>query len=468
MSSQPPDLTPPDLVKFDASLVHSVVDCTIFLNNEPCAGFTSKEQAEQYDKVAEYLLWPDWHPQPAEFRAWPQFSKHLEPRLAVAADVRFGWRGEDRNARALMCFAARQQSISITLRSITPDTDSDGKKGAPDPICEPDGGRLIESNFTASEKYDDGEKHFWFSVHDQTNALWKHIHPDSSRGRPHGLVILTGSTDSSKSLIARGLVQKALEHAKEANKVRRPHLVTFEDPIEKFYAEPKKPKKSETKGGQQDEDDKYLNIKSLSYTSLAYCLGVDYTPREKGKDVHDLRQGFADALRQTPAVYYIGEVRDPQDWPQVLEFAGTNHLVITTAHAGSLQEAMTKLMASVGAATPATRRQWAGKLLAVVHLRTIGEFADADNVSRHLLLPSVWRRTQAGLASLSVNGIGAVVPSYPDAKEAPVSESSLGRRYFLEWMSRNKSMKSTTPPNLVVDVPAPLQQAATSHDLRGE
>src|SRR5207249_2189827 len=96
-------------------------------------------------------------------------------------------------------------------------------------------------------------------------------------------------------------------------------------------------------------------------------FGIDYTSRQKGIDVHDLKCASEDALRQTPAVFYIGEVRDASDWKEVLEFAGTGHLVVTTAHAGSLIEAMIKLLGAVDAKTPADRRRYAEKILAVVH-----------------------------------------------------------------------------------------------------
>jgi len=108
--------------------VHSTVDCTVFLNPKEIEGYSTAAQAEQYRRLANYLLWPDTDPQPVEFQDWPEFPKHLKPRLAAAADAKFGWKGGERTARALMCFAARQQSISITLRSITPDSDTSGGK----------------------------------------------------------------------------------------------------------------------------------------------------------------------------------------------------------------------------------------------------------------------------------------------------------------------------------------------------
>ena len=56
--------------------------------------------------------------------------------------------------------------------------------------------------------------------------------------QPSGLVVITGATDSSKSLITRGLIFLFLEAASKRaleKGLRRPHLITFEDPVEQFY-----------------------------------------------------------------------------------------------------------------------------------------------------------------------------------------------------------------------------------------
>lgn len=471
-----PFAVPPQLPTFDATPVFSTVDCTTVLL-PGCAWF---------DAMSNYLLWPDTHPRPDLFEEFPIFPGELRPRLSAAAEAAFTWKKKSRTGRALICFANRRRAISITLRSVAEaeKNEEDGPDSLPGTCGCVDVPSPVKSAFAASEKYDPAGEPVWFSIKDHVRGLWKALKNDATDQRPSGLVVLTGSTDSSKTLIARGLIDEALaseiERGKKVGmsgkKPRRPHLVTFEDPIEKFYAEVEKPRHKASGAGRarRCKEGSYHCAERLriqqkyegeSAILLARYLGVDYTPRERGKDVHDLAQGFADALRQTPTVYYIGEVRERDDWRAVLEFAGTGHLVVTTAHAGSLLEAMTKLLAAVDATTPATRRQWAAKMLGVVHLRSLGRFWDttdkAKPTERRLLLPALWRRTPAGLASLSVNGLGAVVPTYTD-DESVSSTSCLGRRHFLERMATDRKGGIHSD-----DIPA-LRRTATDHDLRGE
>ncbi|MFO0847835.1 MAG: ATPase, T2SS/T4P/T4SS family [Gemmataceae bacterium] len=460
-------ITPPsNLPIFDAAPVCSIRDATVFLHRNPIleGGDGEAELCRQYQSVADYLLWPETYPRPEAFKAWPAFPGHLKPRLSTAADVKFIWRRRLRTARALICFADRQHAVSVTLRSVTP-TETNEREQA-DVRRRPtlEGNNyidLIHNKYKPSNLREDGKHRFWFSVEDQAAAIWTHIRDASQGSHLHGLVVLTGATDSSKSLIARGLIDLVLQDAKYAAR-RTPHLVTFEDPIEEYYA------------GLVDEKSlkcwrervmyKVVKAASIPPVLMAHYLGVDYTPREKGVDVHDLRQGFADALRQTPTVFYVGEIRDAADWPQVLEFAGTGHLVVTTAHAGSLLEALTKLLTATKATTPAARRQCASKLLAVVHLKPLGQPKDAGQDDRRLLLPAVWRRTPAGLAGLT-GGLGAVVQTFPDPSRAASGESCLGRRHFLEWMLRFRYQP--LPKHANDQAIGELRTLATADDLLG-
>jgi len=317
-------------------------------------------------------------------------------------------------ARALACLCERGQSVSITLRSTKPSknfvADSDN------PI------ELIKTQFSASDSYTEPVKN-WLSIDDHCKAMGNLIFPRTDH--PHGLVVICGSTNSAKSLIARGLIHNLLakkceERAKEregkSELSRRPHLVTFEDPIEDFLFKPT------FKDGQR-----------IYATELAWKAGVDYTPREKGKDVRDLKQGFADALRQTPAVYFIGEARDVGDWKQILEFAGTGHLVVTTAHAGSLLEMMMKIINACDAKTAAERRHYADKILAVVHMRNFGECEGSG-----LLVPSVWRNREKGLAALTASGFSSIVPvesvDVSDPKKLGGDESCFGNHAMLRYV----------------------------------
>jgi hypothetical protein len=402
-------------------------------------------------------------------------------------------------ARALACFAAKRESISITLRSLSCATQS------PVPNVG-DGTRLpmkiepgwIKSKFQARQERD---ARFWFSVHDQCAVLAERIFAQATNGGvlpAQGLVVLTGGTNSCKSHIARGLIEWYLsERSRTTGQERRPHLVTYEDPIEVYYCEPARPKELKLPEhqdyrailGDGTELDKKAKLSAyllgIPKTQLAACLGIDYSPRERHTDVHDLAQAFADALRQTPAAFYVGEVRDPAEWRHVLEFAGTGHLVFATAHAGSLLEAMVKILSAVGASTAADRRRYAARLLAAVHLRADMRklphepSSSPDIDSRTLLLPAMWRKTDCGLAELSANGYGAIVPRCPGAGKLKGC-STLGRRWFAARLidhlrSVTKSLSDAwqledteSGRSAAKQLAADITRKGAKHDINGE
>ncbi len=155
--------------------------------------------------------------------------------------------------------------------------------------------------------------------------------PSNGRNRS-GLILLAGGTKSGKSKVARAIALEAIRknvivRIEAASSVlkrdnRLPHLVTFEDPIEKWEILGK----GLIWGSSSDDP----------FPSLRH--GFCFTPRQKGIDALTLRDAIADAKRQTPACLYVGEIRNTVDWREVLEFAGSGHLVVATTHASSLIE----------------------------------------------------------------------------------------------------------------------------------
>lgn len=254
-----------------------------------------------------------------------------------------------------------------------------------------------------------------------------------------GLLVVTGATNSAKSEIATGLIDRCLEEWKGKNDGKRPHLVTFEDPVEKFYA-----------AAAAGRLDRYRSVE----TEAAARLGVDYTPRERGnagergKDVESLRDALTDALRQTPTVFFVGETREKAFWRQLIDFAGTGHLIVTTAHAGSLSEAMHKIFEALRVRTPAERSEIANRLLGVVHVR------------RHprILVPALWRRTPTGKNALTAEGLSSLLPYTPDEGDAKVG--CLGRFWFAQRLTA-RARKLT--PGEVEDI----KRSAIAWDLEG-
>lgn len=189
------------------------------------------------------------------------------------------------------------------------------------------------------------------------DVLWTVI--QELRAPTHGIIAVAGSTGSRKTAYARELARRYIsERMRNCDDEDGPHIVTYEDPIESWFAYGPK--------GAAD-------------------AGFSYTPRQKRVDVASLPDAVTDALRQKPSLLYVNEVRTVSDWRSLLFFAGTGHLAITTTHAGTLVEAFDRILAAAKARTPDERSRIASSIIAVVHLRKVeGE-----------LVPTMWVQTRA-------------------------------------------------------------------------
>jgi hypothetical protein len=242
------------------------------------------------------------------------------------------------------------------------------------------------------------------------NALFKVDLKKDKRAVRQGLLVVTGMTNSAKSEIATGLIdQYLLERKKEG---QRTHLVTVEDPIEKYF------KRMRTASGG------HLSVRMPGGSSNAY------TPRERGsafddrKDVGSVGAALKDALRQTPTVLFVGETRDKEDWKELIEFAGTGHLIVTTAHAGSLTEAMHKIFEALGVRNPGKRSEIANRLLGIIHIR--------PHPTIKILVPALWRRTVNGKHRLTAMGLSSLLPYKPTSAKESEEKECLGRAWFAE------------------------------------
>jgi hypothetical protein len=324
----------------------------------------------------------------------------------------------------------------------------------------------------------------------------------SHKSHPTGLVVITGRTGSAKSHIARGLIEKYLtkqiEHLEHLKKPadqtveRRPHLVTFEDPIEACYFEefimtdylPPGPS-DEVQMGQQDArthlngipgmtEEKQRKILSATRVSCRNALksqeyGLDYTPRRKGVDALDLRSVVNDALRQTPTILFVGETRDPEDWKELVRFAGTGHLVFTTSHAGSLTEAMGNIFQATNTESPARRSVIADRILALIHLKPeeicVNEGCECKHRTqckqqdeceiKKIILPAIWRNTPEAAKALMAEGRASILPRTNE------NSSSVGRLWFA-----SKLLDSERDTELE-KVSRKLKEKAIEWDLEG-
>jgi hypothetical protein len=250
-----------------------------------------------------------------------------------------------------------------------------------------------------------------------------------------GLIVIAGSTNTGKSQLAVNyishLIQDKVKHSAKAK--RRPHLITFEDPIENYWVES---------------------------PDAAAKTGIDYTPREKDRDVNCLQEAIEAALRHTPTLFFVGETRNQGDWKHLIQFASTGHLCLTTSHAGSLTEAMGQLLHANQAESPAGRSEVARKILAIVHLRSEVVDLNSPETPRKLkvLLPAIWVRSDASTMRLMADGLIALLP-FRSIKR--FSETGcLGRTAAAEalWTLRK---------NRHLPVPSMIMNLARKWDLEG-
>ncbi len=170
-------------------------------------------------------------------------------------------------------------------------------------------------------------------------------------GLKSGLLLICGSTGSGKTTTIAALIN-------EINNARACHVVTLEDPIEYIFTSKK----------------------------------AFIEQRELGKHFHSYQQGLLDVLRQAPDVVVVGEMRAPKTIQLALDAAESGHLVITTMHAGSHEEALHRMCNLTGSdGNEHTRLQIAHSLAGII----IQQLAYMPRLRYSVPLLSVLRNTRA-------------------------------------------------------------------------
>ena len=158
---------------------------------------------------------------------------------------------------------------------------------------------------------------------------------------PRGMVLVTGPTGSGKSTTLAALIDLA-------NRTRRDHIMTVEDPIEFLHRH-----------------------KS--------CL---VNQREVGEDTHSFPNALKHVLRQDPDIILVGEMRDLETISVALTAAETGHLVFATLHT---QDAAQTIDRVIDVFPPhqqqQVRAQLAGALQGVV-CQTLAQTADGRGPRR--------------------------------------------------------------------------------------
>ena len=157
--------------------------------------------------------------------------------------------------------------------------------------------------------------------------------------QPHGLVLVTGPTGSGKSTTLASMIDRI-------NRERAAHIITVEDPIEYVHS----------------------NHRSL------------VVQREVGSDTHSFARALRSALRESPDVVLVGEMRDLETVAATLTTAETGHLVLATLHMNDTAQAIDRIVDVFPAEQqPQVRIQLSQTLLAVLHQQLV---ARADGRGR--------------------------------------------------------------------------------------
>ena len=150
--------------------------------------------------------------------------------------------------------------------------------------------------------------------------------------RPQGLILVTGPTGSGKSTTVASCLDWINHHLAR-------HIVTLEDPIEFLFT----------------------NDRSL------------FSQREIRQDSKDFATGLRSALRQSPDVLFLGEIRDHETAVTALQSAATGHLVISTLHSSSIVETLDRFSHLLGTDTQTSEafHLLASQLVGVVSQRLL-------------------------------------------------------------------------------------------------
>ncbi len=119
----------------------------------------------------------------------------------------------------------------------------------------------------------------------------------------HGLILLVGGTGTGKSTSLASMIDYR-------NSRRTGHILTIEDPIEFIHS----------------------NKKSL------------VNQREVGLDTISYEEALKNALRESPNVILIGEIRDQKTMQQAITYAETGHLCLATLHSNNANQTLERIL----------------------------------------------------------------------------------------------------------------------------
>jgi hypothetical protein len=203
----------------------------------------------------------------------------------------------------------------------------------------------------------------------------------------NGLIAIFGQTNSGKSELAKWLCYSIIQDLRSKNKTHFFNVIMAGNPVENFWA----------KGALNNFE---AAIKEWQRG------GINLIIRHQKTDYDNLNQALlSDAKRQTPRLVFIHEVQNKNEWPIIVDFALTGHLVIATGHASNVREGISTILRSYKATTPQQRATVARALKAVAHCKM--ETVNDETVQ----FVSFWKGNPVARNTLTKFGQGAILPA---------------------------------------------------------
>lgn len=151
--------------------------------------------------------------------------------------------------------------------------------------------------------------------------------------RGKGLMLVTGPTGSGKSTTVAACLNWINENQSK-------HIVTLEDPIEFLFQ----------------------NSNSM------------FSQREIRLDTESFARALRSAMRQSPDVIFLGEIRDTETALTALHAAETGHLVVSTMHSGGVVETIERFIHLLGESGDGAVQMLAAQLIGVISQRLLPKY----------------------------------------------------------------------------------------------
>ncbi len=163
-----------------------------------------------------------------------------------------------------------------------------------------------------------------------------------------GLILVVGATGSGKSTTLAAMVD-------HRNRNEAGHILTLEDPIE------------------------FLHQHQKSIVNQ----------REIGQDSVSFVRALKSALRETPSMLLVGEIRDTETMSSALSFSETGHLVLSTLHAINAHQAIERILSFYDTALqPMIQFQLSQNIKAIIAQRLVPTLNKSITSALEILLPT--------------------------------------------------------------------------------